>query len=127
MAAIVNTLSPLRLHNIVKAAVWEADPNAARAQAEQKARERGVWTGRTDGLGTTTLFIKASTGDVIRFQATLNQLADALAALGDTSPINDRRARAIGLIADPALTTDLLKVAHHLTTQHTSAPPNSAT
>ncbi|WP_433009855.1 DUF222 domain-containing protein [Kribbella sp. CA-294648] len=120
VAAIVNTLSPLRLHNIVKAAIWEADPIAARAQAEQRARERGVWTGRTDGLGTTTLFVKAATGDIIRFQATLDQLADALAALGDTSPLNDRRARAIGLIADPALTTDLLQVAHHLT------PPNPA-
>ncbi|MEU4392367.1 DUF222 domain-containing protein [Kribbella sp. NPDC023855] len=120
VAAIVNTLSPLRLHNIVKAAVWEADPIAASAQAEQRARERGVWTGRTDGLGTTTLFVKAATGDIIRFQATLDQLADALAALGDTSPLNARRARAIGLIADPALTTDLLKVAHHLT------PPTAA-
>ncbi|WP_020387435.1 DUF222 domain-containing protein [Kribbella catacumbae] len=127
VANIVDTLSPLRLHNIVKAALWEADPDGARAIAEEKARERGVWAGRTDDHGTTVLFVKAPTGDVIRFQATLDQIADALAALGDTSPINQRRARAIGIIADPVLTTELLQIAQHLTTQTpTTQPPNPA-
>ncbi|MDX6260446.1 MAG: hypothetical protein QOH84_2134, partial [Kribbellaceae bacterium] len=101
VAAIIDTLSPLRLHNIVKAALWEADPITARARAEEQARERGVWAGRTDEHGTTTLYIKAPTGTVIRLKATINQLADTLAALGDTSGINERRVRAAEILADP--------------------------
>ena len=74
-----------------------------------------MWTGRTDDHGTTTLFVRAATGDVIRLDATLTQIADALAALGDTSPLDRRRAKAIGILADPKLAHQLLDVAHVLT------------
>ncbi|MEU0090784.1 DUF222 domain-containing protein, partial [Kribbella sp. NPDC006257] len=111
VAHILDTLTPLRVERIVRTAKWQADPEAARAEAEEKARERGVWPGRTDDHGTTTLFLRAATGDVIRFHATVNQVADALAALGDTDPIDVRRAKAVGIIADPALTHRLLEVA----------------
>ncbi|WP_328332535.1 hypothetical protein OHA70_14240 [Kribbella sp. NBC_00382] len=122
VAPIVDSLSPLRLHNIVKAALWEADPITARARAEEKARERGVWAGRTDEHGTTTLYIKAPTGSVIRIEATINQLANTLAALGDTSGIDERRVRAAEVLADPALAADLLQVARHLTTPTADNP-----
>ncbi|NEA37621.1 hypothetical protein G3I17_39220, partial [Streptomyces sp. SID13031] len=123
VADIVDTLSPLRLHNIVKAALWEADPVTARAQAEEKARERGVWAGRTDDHGTTTLFIKAPTCTVIRIEATINQIANTLAALGDTTSLNERRVRALDIIADPALAAELLQVARHLTTTPSAPEP----
>jgi hypothetical protein len=124
VAPIVDTLGALRLHNIVKAALWEADPVTARARAEEKARERGVWAGRTDEYGSTTLFIKAPTGTVIRLEATINQLAKVLADLGDTSGIDERRVRAAEILADPALAADLLPIAHHLTT---TADPSATT
>ncbi|MFI5706873.1 DUF222 domain-containing protein [Kribbella sp. NPDC051620] len=126
VASIVDTLSPLRLHNIVKAALWEADPVTAQAQAEAKARERGVWAGRTDEHGTTMLFIKAPTGTVIRLDATINQLAQILAARGDTSGIDERRVRAAEILADPALAADLLELAHHLTTPTTESPAGAS-
>jgi hypothetical protein len=116
VAGIVDSIPPLRLANIVRAALWQADPEAARAAAETKARERGVWAGRTDEHGTTTLFVKAATGDVIHFNATIRQIADALAELGDADTLDQRRAKAIGIIADPELTRELLAVAQHLTT-----------
>jgi hypothetical protein len=122
VADIVDTLTPLRLHNIVKAALWEADPITARARAEERARERGVWPGRTDDHGTTTFFIKAATGDVIRFEATITQLADALAALSDTSSLNERRARAIGILANPGRAAELLRLTQHLTTTNPAEP-----
>jgi hypothetical protein len=126
VAHILDTLTPLRLDNIVRTAKWQADPEAARAEAEEKARERGVWPGRTDDHGTTTLFIKAATGDVIRLNATIAQIADALAALGDTDPIDQRRAKAVGIIADPALAHHLLEVARHLATTNPPADPTPA-
>ncbi|TCM48036.1 hypothetical protein EV648_104431 [Kribbella sp. VKM Ac-2568] len=123
VAGIVDSIPPLRLSNIVRAALWQADPEAARAAAETKAKERGVWAGRTDEHGTTTVFVKAATGDVIHFNATVRQIADALAELGDTDTLDQRRAKAIGIIADPELTWELLAVAQHLTNTGRSSQP----
>ena len=123
VADIVDTVTPLRLSNIVKAAIWYADPEAARAEAEKRARECGVWIGRTDDHGTTTLFLRAPTGDVLRLETTVRQIVDALAALGDTDSLDQRRAEAIGIISDPTLTQELLQVATHLTA---TQPPDTA-
>ncbi|TCN44107.1 hypothetical protein EV644_101758 [Kribbella orskensis] len=125
VASIIDTVTPVRLEKIVKAAVQQADPEAARATAEANAKERGVWAGRADDHGTTTLYVRAATGDVIHFKATIRQIADALAQLGDTDTLPQRKAKAIGIIADPALTNELLAVAHHLTP--TTTTPQTAT
>ncbi|MFC5261169.1 hypothetical protein ACFPJ1_03525 [Kribbella qitaiheensis] len=122
LAAIVDTVTPHRIANIVRAALWRADPEAAQAAAEAKAKERGVWPGRTDEHGTTTLYVKAATGDIIRLNTTLAQVADALADLGDTDPLDQRRAKAIGILADPDLARELLAVTHHLTNTPAAQP-----
>ena len=127
VAHIVNSVTPLRLTNIVKAAFWEADPEEARAAAEEKARQRGVWPGRTDDYGTTTLFVLAATGDVIRLDATLTQIAEALAAQGDTGTLDQRRARAIGILADPELTYKLLHISEHLVKTRADSTPGADT
>ncbi len=126
VAHIVDTVTPLRLERIVQAAKWQADPEAARAEAEKKACERGVWVGRTDDHGTTVLFVRAPTGGVIRLNATIGQIADALAVLGDTDPIDQRRAKAVGIVADPALAHELLQVAQHLARANTAPTPAPA-
>jgi len=108
LARIVDTVTPHRLENIVTAAKAHADPAAARAEAEQKARERGVYVGRSDEHGTKTIYVRAATGDVIRFDATIASIADALKVLGDTTNLHSRRAKAIGIIADPRYTEELL-------------------
>jgi hypothetical protein len=115
VARIIDTVTPTQLDNIVKAAIQQADPDRARATAEQNTKERGVHAGRTDEHGTTTLHIRAATGDVIRLKTTLRQIADALAELGDTDTLRHRTAKAVGIISDPALTHELLTIAHHLT------------
>jgi hypothetical protein len=115
VAGIIDTVTPVRLERIVKAAVQQADPDGAPAAAETRANERGVWAGRADDHGTTTLYVRAATGDVIHFKATIRQIADALAQLGDSDTLPQRKAKAIGIIADPALSNELLTVAHHLT------------
>jgi hypothetical protein len=116
VAPIINTVGPGQLRNIVKAAVWEADPETARAEAEAKARERGVYIGRSDDHGTSTVYVKADTGSVITFNATINQIADALTTLEGPAPYQTQRARAFSIISDPALSHLFLQVAQHLAT-----------
>jgi hypothetical protein len=97
VAGIVDSVGGVQLDNIVRAAMWQADPDAARAAAEEQARKRGVWPGQSDEYGTTTLFVRAATGDVICFNATIGQIADALAVMGDRDGVDARRAKAFGI------------------------------
>ena len=69
-----------------------------------------------DGLK--TIVAKAAAGDAIWFLATVNRIAEILAARGDTDPIGTRRARAIGILARPAEALRLL-IEH----QHDAARP----
>ncbi|TDO52477.1 hypothetical protein EV643_102316 [Kribbella sp. VKM Ac-2527] len=114
VVGIVNTVTPGKLGTIVKAAVWEADPELAKAAAELAAKERGVFVGPSDHHGTKRFWVRAAAGDVIRFDATIDDLARALKTLGDTDSLDVRRAKAIGWIADPAAAHQLLEVARHL-------------
>ncbi len=122
VVGIVNTVTPGALKKIVTAALWEADPEAAKAQAEAAARTRGVFVTPSDDHGTKQIWVRAAAGDVIRFDATIDDLARALKTLGDTDNLNQRRAKAIGWISDPAAAHQLLEVARHLArTQPTAA------
>ncbi len=118
VAGIVDTVTPGALAKIVKAAVWEADPEAAKAQAEAAARTRGVFVAPSDDHGTKQIWVRAAAGDVIRFDATIDDLARALKILGDTDDLDQRRAKAIGWISDPAAAHQLLEVARYLARTH---------
>ena len=98
---IVQSVTPWRLDQILKAAVIQADPDRARADADRAARERGVWVGQSDLHGTKTLVMKAAAGDVIRFDAATDHIADLLETLGDPDTRDARRAKAVGWLADP--------------------------
>ncbi|TWD84856.1 uncharacterized protein DUF222 [Kribbella amoyensis] len=102
VCGLLDTITPIRLGKIVTAARYQADQDAARSAAERKARERGVYVGRVDDHGTKSVWILAATGDVLRFDATIDALAEALKTLGDPDPLRLRRARALGILADPA-------------------------
>ena len=54
-----------------------------------------------------TVVAKAA-GDAIWFLATVNRIAEILAARGDTDPVGTRRARALGILAQPAEALRLL-------------------
>ncbi len=118
IARLIDSITPYRLNKIVKAAKMHADADLARAEAAEKARERGVFVGRADEHGTKTMYIKAAAGAVIRTKATLDAIAEALKTFGDTRPVQHRRADAVGILADPRYTQELLTRArhHHLTT-----------
>ncbi|TCC37740.1 HNH endonuclease signature motif containing protein [Kribbella speibonae] len=126
VAGIVNTVTPGALERIVKAAVWEADPDAAKAQAEAAARTRGVFVAPSDDHGTKQIWVRAAAGDVIRFDATIDDLARALKTLGDPDDLNQRRAKALGWIADPTAAHHLLEVARHLARTQPTHPEQAS-
>ncbi|TDO44774.1 uncharacterized protein DUF222, partial [Kribbella sp. VKM Ac-2571] len=127
VVGIIDTVTPGALKKIVTAALWEADPEAAKAQAEAAARTRGVFVAQSDDHGTKRIWVRAAAGDVIRFDATIEDLARALKILGDTDDLDQRRAKAIGWISDPAAAHQLLEVARYLArTQPANAQPTSS-
>jgi len=118
VAALVDSITPYRLEKIVNAAKAHADPEGARAEADEKARERGVFVGRTDQHGTKTMYIRAPSGGVIRFNASIATIADALKTLGDTRNLDHRRADAVGIMADPRYMVELLLQADEHSLRH---------
>ena len=74
------------------------------------------------------MYIKAAAGAVIRNKATLDAIAEALKTFGDTRPVQHRRADAVGIIADPRYTQELLTQArhHHLHSTTDTAPDATA-
>ena len=96
-----------RFAKILSATILEADPALAAERAERARVTQDVFSfDSEDGLK--TIVAKAAAGDAIWFLATVNRIAEILAARGDTDPIGARRARAIGILARPAEALRLL-------------------
>ncbi|MFI5694083.1 DUF222 domain-containing protein [Kribbella sp. NPDC051586] len=129
VAPLIDSITPYRLDKIIRAAKTHADPDLTRAEATEAAAERGVFIGRSDDHGNKTIYAKAPAGAVIRHDATIAAIADALKTIGDTRHLQHRRADALGIIADPRFTQELLTQAHNhpCSTTSTSTPTGTAT
>jgi hypothetical protein len=89
-----------------------ADPARAAERAARPRTTQDVFSfDSEDGLK--TIVAKAAAGDATWFLATVNRLAEILAADGDTDPIGARCARAVGILAQPAEALRLLLEHHH--------------
>ena len=97
-----------RLQTLMDAAIVEADPAGAEQRAADAAQERFVRLGRTSEHGLKLIIARAAAGDAIWFKATIDRIADILARQGDTDPVEVRRSKAIGVLAQPALALQLL-------------------
>jgi hypothetical protein len=96
-----------RFFRILTAAVLDGDPDLA-AERERRARElRDVWAADSED-GLKTIIARAAAGDAVWFLATINRIADILAADGDTDPVGLRRSKALGILAQPAEALRLL-------------------
>jgi len=117
----LGTLAPGRLFRLVSAQVKRADPEGTRLRA--KCSERFARTGgdSVDPL-TGWVFAKTDRADAIFFDATLQLIADALAAQGDQRTLDERRSAAVGVLANPAAAVQLIGV--H-TTRGMIDPPTS--
>jgi hypothetical protein len=111
-----------RFAKILSATVLEADPALAAERAERARTAQDVFSfDSEDGLK--TVVAKAAAGDAIWFLATVNRIAEILAARGDTDPAGTRRARALGILAQPAEALRLLIQHQHDRTDQ----PNEST
>ncbi len=107
VAKWAHSLSWGRLENIIAAAVIAADPAAAQHKARQAEQQQGVWLGQSSDHGIKDIFIRTEAPNAIWFDATIDRVADSLSLLGDTDPKDIRRARAVGVLAQPQQALDL--------------------
>src|SRR4051794_38146320 len=110
LAPFAHKVSPWRVLKAVEAAVLRHDPELAARRAATAAEQRGVWL--EDRLDRTTqINAVPATPDATAFDAALDSVATTLAGLGDTAPRDVRRAKAIGVLADPQYALDLVTTA----------------
>jgi hypothetical protein len=108
LAPSLGAVSWHRLHTLLEAAIYEADPVGAEQRAALAAQERFVRLGRNSEHGLKMIIARAAAGDAIWFKATIDRIADILTRQGDTDTIDVRRSKAIGILAQPAEALRLL-------------------
>jgi hypothetical protein len=93
----------LRAMDVVEGRVIAADPAAheARRQAEAERRYVSVLR-RASAAGLRIMVAQTTAGDLARLDAMIEHIAGLLAQAGDTDSHQVRRAKALGILADPA-------------------------
>ncbi len=101
-------LTRARIRGRVDEARLYHDPDRAVDDEQTALASRTVelWPGQTPA--TTEVHMRLDTLDADAFDRAVNRTAQALKALGDTDPLDLRRARAVGVLADPRRALDLL-------------------
>ena len=112
LSGSLGMLPGARFLRVLAAAVLEVDPDGQAGREERARTERDVWAS-TGEDGLKTLVARATSGEVTWLMATVNRLAEILAADGDTDPVGARRAKALGLLARPAEALRLLTQHRH--------------
>src|SRR5680860_1173233 len=108
VAPFAHKISLARVVALVEAALIRFDPDEAARRAKAAADGRGVWLSDQMTDGTRSIRIEADALDAAAFGATIEQIADALAQLGDQDRNDVRRAKAVRVIADPQTALTLL-------------------
>jgi Domain of unknown function (DUF222) len=122
IAPTLGAVSFGRLQTLVDAAIIQADPEAAEQRAAAAATERFVRLGRHSEHGVKMIIARAAAGDAIWFKATIDRIADILANQGDEDPVDVRRSKAIGILAQPAHALQLLYQHQHDTPDRSPEP-----
>ncbi len=104
-----------RFETLVEAAIVAADPDAAAAREEAAAREVFAKTTRSTENGMRGFYIRGDFGTIARIDATVAYLARALLAMGDTSTLDQRRVKAVLIMANP---TQAVKILHAYAAWH---------
>ena len=88
--------------------VVAADPEVAAAREAARAAEQCAKRTRAREDGTAGFFISSTCGVIARIDATVAYVAEALAAFGDTDPLEERRVKAVLVLCNPARAVELL-------------------
>ena len=116
---VAGRIGIVRITRAVEAAVLRYDPDLAADRAERAAERRGVWVGPDRGTiedgegrsGLTRVDALVDTPDAEAFELAVADVAEALGALGDDDPLPVRRAKAVGILADPQHALDVAAAA----------------
>lgn len=104
----LTSLPVARFLALVEAKIIAADPDAAAERARQAALARFVRSSQTDENGLRTLVARARAGDVLYLVAVLDRLAEILRTDGHAGTLDERRAAALRILANPARALALL-------------------
>lgn len=96
-----------RAVRLLEGLIVTADAALAAERARARREARGVYVG-AHADGGSELFARLDTADALALQRTIGEVADALARAGSQEPIDERRATALGVLADPRAALDLL-------------------
>ena len=103
VATFIGQVGWARFERLVEAAICDADPE----RAEKARKACGVWASKADD-GQKAIFARTDMGTAAWFMATVNRIADILAVEGDTDSADRRRAKSLGVLAQPAKALRLL-------------------
>jgi hypothetical protein len=106
--------------------VVAADPETASARAAAKQQETFAKASRGSEDGMKGFFLRAPTAWVVRIDATVAYLAQALQVLGDPDEEDHRRAKAMLILANPTQAVEILAAFAHRA-KHPAAGANPAT
>ena len=105
-----------RVRRLVDSALAVCEPETVAGLEEAASSRRGVWFEHSDTVAHTDLGAPLVTStmravldgmDALQLDETLSELAVQARKLGDTSPLDQRRADALGLLAHPQRALDL--------------------
>ena len=91
-----------------RARIVAADPEAAARREEERRREVFAKATRFSEHGMKGFYLRGPVALVVRFDATVAFLAEALKALGDTDDEDERRVKACLVLANPMQAVELL-------------------
>jgi hypothetical protein len=97
-----------RFEALIEGAVAASDPVATAEREAAEATRQFANPTRSNEHGMRGFYVRAAFPIIARLDATVQNVADALAALGDTDDNDRRRVKAILLLADPAKAVELL-------------------
>ena len=116
-----------RAKDVVEGKVIAVDPEAHRARLAEDDNRRFVSTRRrSNAAGLRTMIARGHAGDIARLEGMIAYIAEQLEAHGDTSPADFRRAKALAMLANPALTCVFLARTQEGAEAHTSRPTGEA-
>jgi hypothetical protein len=98
-----------RFETLVEASIVQADPIAARAREEAAATEQFAKPTRSDDHGMRGFYVRAPFAVITRLDATVAFIAEALLALGDEGTLDERRVKAVLILANPTRAVELLQ------------------
>ena len=101
-------LSVPRVRRVIEETILHYDPDRAAADEQAALAARHVTVDHDTGPATTEVHMRLDTLDALHLDHTLADLATGLRRLGDTDPLEVRRAKAVGVLADPQRALDLL-------------------